>query len=102
MKIMKIDEMNGQQRINDKPVIDFNEAIKMLYDKLDKFDAGNDVYELVTDIFHRFRDEIEDKYTVVDYDGCPIDTSSNESELWYDDEFNDFYDNCITKIKKYV
>ena len=102
-RIMKIDEMAGQQRINNKPVITFEEAEKMLFDKLNELELGDDVYDVVTNIFHRFINEIEDEYTIVDADGEVYNSSTNNAgEAWYDESEENFRDECYGKIKSYL
>ena len=89
-------------RIGGKQTIGYEKAEKMLFDKLNKLDMGDDVYELVNNIFHRFVDEIEDQYTIVDDDGNVIDSSSNEEEMWYDSADEDFRDKCYAKLKSFL
>lgn len=101
-RIMRIDEMAGQQRIKGKPVITFEQAEKMLFDKLNELDLGDDVYDVVTNIFHRFISEIEEEYTVVDADGEVYDSSTNDADKWYDESEEDFRDECYGKIKSFL
>ena len=97
----RLNEM-AAKRIGGKQTIEFEKAEQMLFDKLNKLDIGDDVYELVNNIFHRFVDEIEDQYTIVDDGGNVIDSSSNEDEMWYDNVDEDFRDSCYAKLKSFL
>lgn len=86
--------------MNAKKKINYNEAEKMLNNKLKSLEIGDEVYSMVHEIFSRFVEEIEDKYTVVDDDG---EEFGDDDAMWYDDLVREgFFEDCYAKIKAFL
>lgn len=87
--------------INESGVnLDLEKASEMLFDKLSHYnELGDRVYELSQSLMDSFVNEINSRYTVVDFDGNPYD---GDEEEWFDELREDFFENVYEKLKGYL
>lgn len=84
----------------EKPKLLCEDAVKMLFEKIKKFEVGDRIYEMVQEYFQDSVNEIEQEYEIVDYEGEPWSDEDFGEPTWYDESYEDFHQVCYDKIVK--
>jgi hypothetical protein len=82
-----------------KKNITADEALQMVYDDLQKADAGDIMWELAHEMMTDKICEIQEKYVVIGDDGEPY-TDGDEVQ-WYDDDCEDYAYELFMKVRAF-